>query len=145
MLPSGNDAAIALAIWGGNLLLQGQEMGESECSKNKVKAFVEEMNNQAKDLGLLNTKFANPHGLPHPEAKSTAVEVTKICVACLQDPMFRNVVKTQNYECQTKCSESGAERKVEWMNTNKLLRRPGFIGIKTGITVTAGPCLATAY
>lgn len=31
------------------------------------------------------------------------------------------------------------------MNTNKLLRRDGFIGVKTGITVTAGPCLASAY
>ena len=34
---------------------------------------------------------------------------------------------------------------MQWENTNKLLRRPGFIGIKTGITVTAGPCLASAY
>ena len=32
-----------------------------------------------------------------------------------------------------------------WENTNKLLRRKGFIGIKTGVTVTAGPCLATCY
>lgn len=34
---------------------------------------------------------------------------------------------------------------MSWENTNKLLRREGFIGIKTGITVTAGPCLASAY
>lgn len=32
-----------------------------------------------------------------------------------------------------------------WENTNKLLRRNNFIGIKTGITITAGPCLASAY
>ena len=34
---------------------------------------------------------------------------------------------------------------MHWENTNKLIRREGFIGIKTGITVTAGPCLASAY
>ena len=38
-----------------------------------------------------------------------------------------------------------ATRIVEWENTNKLLRRDGFVGLKTGITVTAGPCLAAAY
>jgi len=32
-----------------------------------------------------------------------------------------------------------------WENTNKLLRRDGFIGVKTGVTVTAGPCLASCY
>jgi D-alanyl-D-alanine carboxypeptidase len=34
---------------------------------------------------------------------------------------------------------------VIWENTHKLLRRPGFIGGKTGVTVTAGPCLATIF
>jgi D-alanyl-D-alanine carboxypeptidase len=34
---------------------------------------------------------------------------------------------------------------VIWENTNKLLRRPNFIGGKTGVTVTAGPCLASCY
>lgn len=42
-------------------------------------------------------------------------------------------------------SNKDQKRTVEWINTNKLLRREGFIGIKTGITVTAGPCLASAY
>ena len=39
----------------------------------------------------------------------------------------------------------GIRREVKWQNTNKLLRREGFIGVKTGITVTAGPCLASAF
>jgi D-alanyl-D-alanine carboxypeptidase len=34
---------------------------------------------------------------------------------------------------------------VVWENTNKLLRRPNFIGGKTGVTVSAGPCLASCY
>lgn len=39
----------------------------------------------------------------------------------------------------------GVKREVVWENTNKLLRRPGFEGVKTGVTATAGPCLATLY
>lgn len=34
---------------------------------------------------------------------------------------------------------------VVWENTQKLLRRPNFTGVKTGITTTAGPCLVTSY
>jgi D-alanyl-D-alanine carboxypeptidase len=34
---------------------------------------------------------------------------------------------------------------VVWENTNKLLRRPGFEGVKTGVTVAAGPCLASLF
>lgn len=42
-------------------------------------------------------------------------------------------------------NHKGIRREVKWQNTNKLLRREGFIGVKTGITVTAGPCLASAF
>jgi D-alanyl-D-alanine carboxypeptidase len=37
------------------------------------------------------------------------------------------------------------KREVVWDNTNKLLRRPGFAGVKTGVTVAAGPCLASLF
>ena len=40
---------------------------------------------------------------------------------------------------------NGNKREVVWENTNKLLRRKGFEGIKTGVTATAGPCLASLY
>ena len=66
-------------------------------------------------------------------------------------PIFREIVNTKEYKNRI-TTNYGEERIVEWYeynyrreNTNKLLRRPGFIGVKTGITVTAGPCLATCY
>lgn len=37
------------------------------------------------------------------------------------------------------------ERDVVWQNTNRLLETEGFCGVKTGITPTAGPCLASCY
>lgn len=64
----------------------------------------------------------------------------------MNDELFRKIVSTTNYKCTThQYSHPDIKRSVEWINTNKLLRRDGFIGIKTGITVTAGPCLASAY
>ena len=67
MLPSGNDSATCLAEWAGRFLTSEDD------EKIKIKAFVNEMNKTAKDLGLNNTRFGNPHGLPHPDGKSTAI------------------------------------------------------------------------
>ena len=53
-------------------------------------------------------------------------------------------MKTKRYSCWISDTED-IRREVVWENTNKLLRRPGFIGVKTGVTITAGPCLATCY
>ena len=76
MLPSGNDAAIALAKWGGNILLQHDTTSESK--SNNVKRFIQEMNNQAKQLNLKLTKFGNPHGLPHSQSGSTPEEIATL-------------------------------------------------------------------
>lgn len=53
------------------------------------------------------------------------------------------MIKCKVYRCWT--TNQGVKREVVWENTNKLLRRPGFEGVKTGVTVTAGPCLASLY
>lgn len=53
------------------------------------------------------------------------------------------VTGTKTYSFWT--SSPSNKREVLWENTHKLLRRPGFIGGKTGVTVTAGPCLVSIY
>lgn len=64
----------------------------------------------------------------------------------MKSDYFRKIVSTHSFKCTThQHSNPQITRVVEWNNTNKLLRREGFLGIKTGITVTAGPCLASAY
>ncbi len=60
MLPSGNDAALALAKWGSCLLGEGE------------RGFINYMNRLAAEVGMRNSVFANPHGLPHPQNGSTA-------------------------------------------------------------------------
>jgi serine-type D-Ala-D-Ala carboxypeptidase (penicillin-binding protein 5/6) len=61
----------------------------------------------------------------------------------MNNELFRKITSCKTYRTTVKNGES--TRAIEWENTNKLLRREGFIGLKTGITVTAGPCLAAAY
>ena len=137
MLPSGNDAANELAYWAGKYLVN------SDDEKVLLKSFVGQMNRQARLLNLPNSKFANPHGLPHQEARSTAADMAKLCCVCMKNQLFKNITSCKKYFTMAKF-ENGT-REVQWENTNKLLRREGFIGLKTGITVTAGPCLAAAY
>ena len=60
MLPSGNDAAAALAKCGGAII------------GGEYKDFIALMNKNAAQLGMKTTSFGNPHGLPHPQNGSTA-------------------------------------------------------------------------
>lgn len=78
MLPSGNDAANELAFWAGSFLTNSDDL------RTKQKAFIAEMNRRARSIDLKNSKFANPHGLPHQEARSTAVDIAKLCCVCMK-------------------------------------------------------------
>ncbi|MBI5757428.1 MAG: serine hydrolase, partial [Planctomycetales bacterium] len=60
LLPSGNDAAVALAEFVGKDLPANGKAGK----KSSVSRFVAEMNRTAERLGMKDTKYANPHGLP---------------------------------------------------------------------------------
>lgn len=71
MLPSGNDAALALARWGSELLGQGS------------KGFINYMNRLAGELGLKSTTYANPHGLPNSQNGSTAEDLSTLIARCL--------------------------------------------------------------
>jgi D-alanyl-D-alanine carboxypeptidase len=68
MLPSGNDAALALAIHA------SKAMGEDD----GVSKFIEEMNFWAHRLGMVNTTYNNPHGLADAKNKSTARDISRL-------------------------------------------------------------------
>ena len=160
MLPSGNDAAYALGEAFGCLLfydannkIKLYEILQNKyiCVKNELvnvsndplKYFLNEMNKTAMDLKLYNTFFVNPHGLMNRHNKSTAADCAKLACVTLKHPAFFQIVNTKQYESIIKNMKSASTRKELWFNTNKLLDK-GFIGLKTGITNTAGPCLSTS-
>ncbi len=121
LLPSGADAAIALA----------QSYGPG------VPAFVGKMNTLAGKLGMTATHFTNFDGLLSTDI-STPGNLLKMGRAAMAEPAFRTVVKHKWYGLKA----WPHRHHYFWRNTNLLLKRyPGVIGIKTGWTPSAGECL----
>jgi len=116
LLPSGNDAAVALA----------EHVAGSE------EAFVDLMNQTSAELGLTRSHFSNVHGLDSPEQLVTASDMVTITKAALTYPDFAQIVST--------ASAQVAGRTLS--NTNELLSTyPQADGVKTGTTDNAGECL----
>lgn len=122
MLPSGNDAAIAIA----------------EHIAGSVDTFVERMNRKAEEIGAVQTHFANPHGLYDAAHYTTAYDLALISRYAMQNPTFAQVVSTSS---RTVPWEGHAEPK--WLiNANKLLKLyDGSDGIKPGYTPETGRTL----
>ena len=126
MLVSGNDAAWAIA----------EHIGKGLASE-----FFELMNRRAKELGAINTRFENPHGLTHPNHYTTAFDLAVIAKACMRHPFFKQLVATKEKDAIE--AESGVLLSLE--NTNRLLWIvPGADGVKTGTTQAAGQCLVAS-
>ncbi|MCR5577285.1 MAG: D-alanyl-D-alanine carboxypeptidase [Oscillospiraceae bacterium] len=118
LLASGNDAALALA----------------EHVSGGVQGFAALMNQKAEALGLSSTHFANPHGLDAPGHYSTARDLARLMLACMDNDVFRALDSTPR-------AELGG---TVFLNHNKLLLScPGCIGGKTGYTAAAGRCLVS--
>lgn len=125
LLQSANDAAEAIAI------------GISDSVDN----FALLMNEKARELGLNNTNFTNPHGLDDDMHYTTAADLAKITAYALKNELFREIVSTKKYVIkETDCNN---ERYLT--NHNKLLfMYDGTIGVKTGFTKRSGRCLVSA-
>lgn len=99
-------------------------------------AFVEEMNNKAKALGLKNTHFANAYGLPAEGHYTSAYDLAVISREALNYPLVRKLTSMKEYDLR--------DGKFKLWNTNKLLWwYPGADGFKTGWTNEAKYCLAS--
>lgn len=132
MLPSGNDAAVALAEHVGSRLA-----GDGD----PLVRFVAAMNARAVALGLPNTTYGNPHGLTVDGCGSTPREVATLAREAMKHSLLRDIVATRR-RTATLENIDGYRREVVWNNTNKLLGIEGYTGIKTGTTTPAGCCLA---
>ncbi len=126
LLPSGNDAAVALA----------QQDGPS------VAGFVDRMNAKAKDIGLADTHFVNPHGLDDPNHLSSAYDLSQLARYALQtEPLFDQYVATQHDTIPA----TPTHPVFNLTNLNQLLGSyPGADGVKTGTTPAAGEVLVGA-
>jgi D-alanyl-D-alanine carboxypeptidase len=154
MLPSGNDAAFTLAeSFGTYIYLQSSEYKlkvkenpeyANVKVKNPVKYFLDLMNQTADELDLTCTNYANPHGLINQHSHSTASDQAKLAYQCMKIEMIREIVNKKTYSCEIEQVDQST-RIATWENTNKLLGREGWNGVKTGVTNAAGPCFAGHY
>ncbi len=145
LIPSANNAATALAIYNSE---------QNNITTNHIKEFTKKMNQRAEILGLINTKFQNPHGLDNDDDQatsetgySTAREITLLAKFLLKNKKqnWQNFISTTiNTKQKTIYSK---DKKIEHQlkNTNELLELPNIYGIKTGTTDKAGECLITLY
>lgn len=119
MLRSGNDAAVALAIYCGGT----------------VEGFAQLMNDKAHKLGLSETHFENPNGLDSPGHYSTARDLAVLSSYAMKNPIFAKIVSTKQVTCGNRVLR----------NHNKLLwQLEGADGVKTGFTKAAGRILVSS-
>ena len=105
---------------------------------------MKEMNKQSRRLMMEQSHWANPHGLANMLNKSSAYDVMLLCKETMKISLFRQIVKTK--ACSASIDRKEKSKILNWLNTNKLLQtNPDCIGIKTGITKPAGPCLASSF
>lgn len=121
LLPSGNDAAIAIA----------EHVGGS------VPAFVALMNGKVQELGLQNTHFSNPHGLDELGLYTSALDIAVLGRELMAQPVLASIVAERTYQ-------PAWDGPPLW-NGNKLIYDyPDVLGVKTGYTADAGQTIVAA-
>ena len=114
IIKSANDVSVAIAE-----TLSGNEQ-----------AFIKQMNQKAAELGMMNTHFVNPHGLPATQQVTTARDMALLAQALLRDfpehaPLFAQV-------------EAKVGKRVLHTHNAIIVTYPGGDGIKTGYTCASG-------
>ncbi|UFH49754.1 D-alanyl-D-alanine carboxypeptidase family protein [Pseudomonas sp. KNUC1026] len=120
IIQSGNDATVAL----------------SEHIAGSEDAFADMMNTQAQKLGMVNSHFMNPTGLPNPDHYSTAHDIGILARAIIhEDPAHYAIYSQKEFFWNN----------IKQPNRNLLLWRDKTVdGLKTGHTEEAGYCLAAS-
>ena len=116
LLPSANNIAAVLARW----------------DSGSAARFVEHMNATARSLGMTRTRYTDPSGYDDATV-STAADQLRIVERAMGLPVFANIVAATRATLPV----AGTVH-----NTNTLLGRNGFVGVKTGSDKAAGGCFA---
>jgi D-alanyl-D-alanine carboxypeptidase (penicillin-binding protein 5/6) len=124
LVKSMNDVALALA----------------RDNAGSVEAFADKMNARAIQMGMLESHFANPNGLPAPGQYSTARDMARLALVAYRNRTLRSIM------CQKSITWRYNSGKVTtFSNTNAVLKNYGPCnGMKTGTTNAAGRCLISS-
>ncbi len=130
MIESGNDAAIAVAMH----------------VSGSVQAFVDLMNQRARELGCRDTFFVNPHGYHDDAHVSTAYDLALIAREAMKRRDFREIVAAKSYTMASTAireKKTFATKNPMFVASSKYYY-PDLIGIKTGFHSKAGQCFVGA-
>jgi D-alanyl-D-alanine carboxypeptidase len=126
MLPSGNDAARALA----------RSLGyqEGDTDEDATRRFLDRMNQRVQNMGLHDTQLLDPDGWGIPGHYSSAYDLAVFTMYAIHYPRFVQAFSTLTYDT--------ADGQYEFKNNNRMLRTyDGIMGGKTGYDDDAGWCL----
>lgn len=136
------DSAYAILLASANEV----SSGVAEYIGGTVQAFVDSMNQRAKDLGCENTHFVNANGLYHEDHYTTARDLAIISCTAFQNETFREIIKTPYYIVPA----TNITNETRWLNNHHKMVLPdkpeyyeGCLGGKTGYTEKAGNTLVT--
>ena len=141
LLPSGNDAAYAVAVQVGRIIAGNDQLDNQAA----INAFCQKMNEKAAALGCTNTSFVNPDGIDAAGHLTTASDMLKIAAHALNNKTIASIVATPSVSVTLLSGQT-----LTWKNTNRLIQEnnaysfAGATGLKTGSTDAAGYCLAAS-
>ena len=122
LIGSANDAAVAIGVHVGG----------------STKKFVAMMNRKARMLGMSNTRFTNAAGFDIGAHYSSASDLMKLAEYAIQNVTFNQIVKADVHRFRA----TNTKRSYSVRTTNRLLKERKYaVGVKTGYTSKAGPCL----
>ncbi|HKT39017.1 MAG TPA: D-alanyl-D-alanine carboxypeptidase family protein [Ktedonobacterales bacterium] len=129
VMPSGNDAAVAIA----------------DGIAGTTAQFVAMMNERAAQLGLTHTHFANPHGLDAPGHYTSARDLAVLSAVVMKNPTLVTIMSAHSYDIP----KTTTHKAYHLVSGNDLLAGsgspyPGAIGVKPGYTGPAGFCQSFA-
>ena len=137
IISSDGDAAYAAAEY-----LGGMDAPERMLFQEKIARFVERMNTRAREMGLANTRFANPSGMDGPENFSSTTDLVRIAREITErHPELWSMSRTQE-----SFIFGGTGKRYGVVNTNPLLAEfPAIYGSKTGFEDKAKGALLMLY
>ena len=136
LIPSGNDATLALARHVG-----ATAIGEQAPAEEAVAEFVSMMNTKAAELGATSSHFTNPTGIDDAGHVMSARDIAVLTKAALENSLFSEIVATTSAVLGSELVPDG----YRVTTTNQLLAEGLVSGVKTGTTAKAGGCLVTSF
>lgn len=142
ILPSGNDAAYAIAVAAARAESGNSNMG----AQAAIAHFVDMMNQTAQAMGMTGSHFCNPDGYTDDDHYTCGQDLVTIARLALENETIRTYVGT---ETDNVTYASG--QIMTWHNTNVLLKADSpyycadAVGMKTGFTSQAGNCLLSTF